>query len=233
MADINDVYVWNTSDATKINLVMTISPADNGQRTFGPTVQYVFHLTRHAAFPASAAAHAMGQESKIICTFTSNTAGQCWVVNPAGAVVDYVSGDLSGDTGRVSASGKFRVFAGRRSDPFFFNLNGFITARTRAEIACSGTATPGDCPGVLTAISDAAGCPALDASTSSGLVNALGTAQDCSAALTFCAPFCPTNDIDCFDDKNVMAIVVQVDKSEIVTDTQKIVGVWGSTHMGQ
>jgi hypothetical protein len=60
---------------------------------------------------------------------------------------------------------------------------------------------------------DMAGCPAIP--DGSGLRNTLATGSD-SFATT-----------------NVMAIVVQIDKSLVNVDTNKIVGVWGSTHVGQ
>jgi hypothetical protein len=44
---------------------------------------------------------------------------------------------------------------------------------------------------------------------------------------------CPASQRDCFQDYNVMAIVVQLDKTLIVDDTKKLLGVWGSTHGAQ
>src|SRR5437762_1468794 len=79
-----------------------------------------------------------GMESKIICKFADDTHGECWLINPSNTVIDYVTGDLSGPNGRISASGKFRAFAGRRSDPFFFNLGGARAAITAAESVCGG-----------------------------------------------------------------------------------------------
>jgi hypothetical protein len=100
MADINDVYAWMTSDAARVNLALTVSPADPGTNHFNDSVQYVFHVQSHAGFQTA------GVETKIICTFQSDTNGQCWVVDPEGRVIDYVSGDLSETTGRESKSGK-------------------------------------------------------------------------------------------------------------------------------
>ena len=51
MGDINDVYAWMSADGGKVNLVMTVSPADPGDRTFGPSVQYVFHVTSKTGMP--------------------------------------------------------------------------------------------------------------------------------------------------------------------------------------
>src|SRR4051794_3612256 len=134
LADIGDVYAWNTSDATKVNLVMTVSPGDSTTRHFDNTVQYVFHVNSYAnvtTFPAS-----NPTETKVICTFENDTSIQCWV----GGDKDYVTGDPSNTAGLTSADGKLKVFAGRRSDPFFFNLNGFKDAVATVE-AVSGTIT--------------------------------------------------------------------------------------------
>jgi hypothetical protein len=220
MADINDVYAW--MDGTKMNLAMTVSPFDDGTRSFGASVQYVFHLTRHAGFPATPTLLAMGEESKVVCTFTSNTEGQCWVIDPSGKTVDYVGGDFSATTGKASASGKVTAFAGRRSDPFFFNLAGFLTARGMVNAACMNS---GDCPGVLP--KDAAGCPTIGAATVGAIRAELSETQTAAVAP------CPANQADCFANANVMAIVVQLDSALIVNDTKKLLGVWGSTHAGQ
>jgi len=224
MADINDVYAWNTSDGMKVNLAMTVSPFDNGMRNFGPSVQYVFHLTRNAALPLTAQQLLMGEESKIICTFTSNTAGECWVVDPSGAALDYAKGDFSAVAGKASAKGTFTVFAGRRSDPFFFNFAGFARAVGQFEQACGGT-----CPGgAIAATLDAAGCPAgLPPSMVQPIAARLSETQT-----TMIGP-CPANQKDCFANANVMAIVIQIDKTQLATDEKKYLGVWASTHAGQ
>lgn len=209
MADINDVYAWMTGDAAKVNLALTVSPADDGTRSFGTSVQYVFHVYSRPGFLMS------GLESKVICTFTSNTAGKCWVVNADNKVVDYVEGDLSGAAGKPSNSGKFRVFAGRRSDPFFFNLSGFRTAvRTVKQAA-------------LTQF-NAAGCPTFTTGTTPATLRTQLQAMPTSS--TDNGP-CGTTNKDCFIDFNVMAIVVQVDKDLVLNGTNKLLTVWASTHM--
>ncbi|HEY5945824.1 MAG TPA: DUF4331 family protein [Kofleriaceae bacterium] len=220
MADINDVYTWMTTDTSKINLAMTVSPGDDGMHEFGAAVQYVFHLTRYVKIPLPKVEEiGPGQESKIVCTFASATSGQCWVVDPAGKVVEYVKGDFSSAAGATSMDGKLKVFAGRRSDPFFFNLGGFARAVGAAITACGGS-----CPGG-TVVPDAGGCPQLPPTTVKGVLSVhLSEKQTTSVA------GCPANEFDCFINANVMALVVQVDTTLIATDTQKTLGVWGSTH---
>lgn len=218
MADIADVYAWNTADATKVNLAMTFSPEDDGTRTFGPSVAYALHVTSHPAFGMA------GMESKIICTFTSDTAGKCWLVDPNGKTKDYVEGDLSAAAGRVSASGKFRVFAGRRSDPFFFNLGGVASA---IGYALANVCMSASCPGI--AQKDLAGCPSMTYIQGNTIQTLIKTKPSTNLAATPCDD---TANIDCFIGFNVMAIVIQIDKGELLQGTDKIISVWGSTHTG-
>jgi hypothetical protein len=227
MADINDVYGWMTSDGAKINLAMTVAPNAGMDDNFGTSVQYVFHLTRYefngaADFPIMQAQIAAGVETRVICTFASNTDGKCWVVDSANKVLDYVAGDFS-MAGQTSESGKLRVFAGRRSDPFFFNLSGFKRALAAFIPNCTG----GDCPAGLNL--NAAGCPDTDAATAGALRGLVGATPTTAAQ----AMGCPQNEPDCFKNANVMAIVVQIDKTLVVDDTKKLLSVWGSTHAGQ
>lgn len=212
MADINDVYAWMTTDGASINLAMTVSPFDPGNRAFGPTILYAFHLTSRTGFGMA------GTESKIICKFADNTHGECWVVDPSGTTIDYVNGDLSGPVGRVSRSGKFRVFAGLRSDPFFFNFGGFIEAIKTAAPALPSLAR------------DAAGCPQVDKATAGFLRNEIGSAPTMDEGP---GGVCKMGELDCFAGANVMAIVVQIDKTELMNGTDKLLSVWGSTNMAQ
>lgn len=205
MADLNDVYAWMTSDAAKVNLAITMTPNAPSTAAFGPAIQYVVHVEQHPQFGAA------GTESKIICTFINNTSGQCWVVDEDGTTVDYVTGDFSATAGKASSSGKVRVFAGRRSDPFFFNLSGFLAAKEAVNSA--GLTLP------------ATGCPALaDATTPTALRAALKATPGSAVGP------CPAGVKDCFASFNTMAIVIQVDKDLVVDDPNKIVSVWASTH---
>jgi Domain of unknown function (DUF4331) len=211
MADINDVYTWNTADGAQVNLAMTVSPGDDGTRHFGPSVQYVFHVSSHPGADNMHAFNTPGTESKVICTFTSDTAGECWVVLGS-SVKDYVKGDFSSTSGVTSADGKLKVFAGHRADPFFFNLAGFHVAQHGVEAA-------GPLP------VNTAGCPTLPFAAAQGLRTALKTVQPTDPD-SLCAP----GQADCFLHFNVMAIVLQVDKTLLVQNTDKLLSVWGSSH---
>jgi hypothetical protein len=209
LADINDVYAWMTPDALKLNLVMTISPADNGTRHFGPGVQYVFHVTSKSGLGIG---QPDGTETKIICVFQSDVSGACWIGDSP--TKDYVEGDPSQISGQTSFSGKVHMFAGRRSDPFFFNLQGFRDAVTAAK-AAAGTLTL-----------DAAGCP----TNADAAALRLKLQEGAQAAAT--AP-CATDHADCFKHLKVQAIALQLDTSLVLDAGHTTVAVWGSTHMGQ
>ena len=209
MADINDVYTW--MDGERLTLAMSISPVDEQARAFGPGVQYVFHVHSKAGIGVFEAG--TGIETRVICTFQSNTSAQCWVVDAGGQVRDYLTGDPSDPAGLTSASGAVRLFAGRRSDPRFFNLQGFRAAVT----AIRG----------VTQTRDAAGCPSnLSNGTVQNVVAQLGAANPMSE------PPCPANQRDCFLDLNVRVVVVQLDKSLVNAAPNHTVGVWASTHAG-
>lgn len=209
LADITDVYAWNTNDAMKVNLVMAVSPGDPGTRHFGPGVQYVFHVSSTATIVTPVS---MRTETKVICTFADDTHVQCWVGDK-----DYVTGDATGSAGLTSADGKLKVWTGRRADPFFFNLNGFKDTVATVE-AVAGTGT---------LMTDGAGCPTIDANTG-GVLRAKLTEGPQGAATH--AP-CSGSSSNCFQDLDVLAIVVQVDKTLLNEGTNKVLAVWGSTHM--
>lgn len=213
MGDINDVYAWMSADGSKVNLVMTVSPADPGGRSFGPGVQYAFHVTSKVGLPEDVVAKpASGVTTNVICTFPALATAQCWVSGAAGTK-DYVSGDASNTAGTTSSSGKLRLFAGRRSDPFFFNLQGFRAGAAQLNTFRGSVATNG------------AKCPAITTVNAGTVRTTLATTQ------TTATTPCPANQADCFANLNVMALVVQVDKSLLNASGNTILSVWGSTHM--
>jgi len=194
-ADITDVFAWMSPDAQRVflgmNLIRNATPASR----FSNSVQYVFHTTSRPRFGAPSS-----PEVTLICTFDQAQIIQCWAGND-----DYVTGDASTTNGIVSDDGKFRVFAGLRNDPFFFNLAGFReTSRMVASAAASLQFDP-------------AGCPRLDAATSTALVTQLRTAPGGGPA------------VNNFDKFNVLAIVIDIDKS-ILTKNGPILSFWGSTN---
>lgn len=190
-ADITDVFAWTSNGGAKVNLAFNVVAA-----AFSDRVQYVLHVESSAGFGMA------GTAMNIICTFDAAQRVSCWAGN------EYVTGDASAAQGIASGSGALRVFAGRRDDPFYFNLNGF-----GATIAIVKGAAPS-----LTF--DPAGCPALDAATSAALVAQLRTKSDGTPG---------RND---FMGLDVSTLLVQVDKA-LVTSGGSTLAVWASTHAAQ
>jgi len=194
-ADINDVFAWMDPGGQKVNLALTFHPAAAAGVKPSDAVLYVFHLNSKQTFTATTST-----EFQIICGFDAQQTISCW----AGAD-EYVTGKADAAAGLTSKSGKLKVFAGMRNDPFFFNASGFGATVGMVKAAASSLQF------------DPAGCPRLDAQTSSALVTQLKKSQGGGA---------PT---DFFAGTNTLAIVVQVDKS-LVTPGGPIMGVWASTH---
>lgn len=196
LADITDVYAWMTD--SNLNLVMDVSPFDDGMHSFDPSVQYVFHLTSKAKVGATTAGDA---ETKVILRFESNHSVQCWVTDASGATTkNFVSGDPSTTAGITSKDHRLKVFAGPRSDPAFFNTAGFTSGATEL--------------GKNLMPVDAAGCPTIAATEASSILSMLTTGSDAFATA------------------NIMAIVVQIDKSFAAVAPSTTVAVWASTHTG-
>jgi hypothetical protein len=183
-------------DAAKVIFAMTVFPAAPAGAKFSDTVEYVIHTQSGAKFGATTS------DLNIICTFDVAQKASCW----AGAD-EYVTGDASQQTGLTSASGKFKVFAGLRADPFFFNLGGFKHTVSTIKTTVAG--------GGLTF--DDAGCPLLQVGVDTALQAQLSTSEDGGAPEDF------------FKKLNGLAIVVEADKS-LVTKGGGVISVWGSTH---
>ena len=194
-ADITDLFAWTAPDGQHLNLVMDVFPAATTASKFSNTVQYVFHTASTTAFGAAATS-----TEDIVCTFDAAQTISCW------AGTEYVNGNANVEAGLPSASGKLRVFAGLREDPFFFNLAGFKNVVATVQGAASSLTF------------DAAGCPAISSPTSAALLNIL------THGSTSTAPA-----VDFFSGFNVLAIVLQVDLS-IVNKGGPVVSVWGSTN---
>jgi hypothetical protein len=174
--DILDLFAWMDSDAGNVNLALTVNPFNDGSGTFSRTGQYVFHVNSSAGFGMAAT------ETLVVATFDANDEVSVWVGDGTTAT-DYVSGDASATAGLVSTSGDVRVYAGVRNDPFFFDLNGFVTA-------------VGTVRGALGALSyDTDGCPLLEEATANTLRGQLAGADDS------------------LDGADVSALVIQIDKS--------------------
>lgn len=197
--DITDVYTWAQND--KLVLVMNVNAVAAADAKFSDALHYAFHLESAAMFGTA------GTKKDVVCEFDATQTIQCWVGDPAGKVDDSVTGDASASAGITSSSGKVKVFAGLRADPFYFNLGGFLDT-----VATVKSAAP-------TLTFDGADCPQLDANTATLLIGMLqGTNMGMGAAENFFAPL------------NVLSIVMELDKS-LVAGGGDTVSVWASTHM--
>jgi hypothetical protein len=193
-ADINDLYSW--MDGTNAVFALTVFPAAPAGALFSDKVQYVIHTTSSASFGAAET------NKDIICTFAGTAAPQtisCWL----GATDEFATGNADTATGVASADNKFKVFAGLRKDPFFFNLDGFKDTVSTVK-------------GAAPSLDFDAGCPLLDQPTSDLLVNKLSTIDGGPA-------------VDFFKDLNTLAIVISVDKT-LITSGGPIVSSWAATH---
>lgn len=117
--DINDVYVFRGADASRTVLVMTVNPAVNllGPATFAASAEYALNVDTNGDAVADTA---------YITTFGDPDANgvQHYVVKRGGAMM--ASGFTDDAKGRSQSRNGVRAFAGVRSDPFFFDLLGFL-----------------------------------------------------------------------------------------------------------
>ena len=201
--DITDVFSW--MDGSNVVLIMDVNPAATNASKFSNAALYTFHTSSTAKYGMA------GTDTDIICQFDPTQKISCWV-RSGGSTTDYVNGDASTTAGIKSASGKLKVFAGLRDDPFFFNLDGFKDAVADVESPPITTLQP-----AFTL--DAAGCPTnVNAAMSTALVNDLkGTNHGAAAP------------VDHFAGNNVLSIVLSVDKS-LLTTGGPIMSVWASTN---
>lgn len=181
-ADITDIYAW-MQDSNRINLVMNVFPLASETSRFSNSVSYVFHIRSLAAYGQA------NQRSTVICEFDVNQNLTCEVngfelVNSVNA---------SSPSGVQSSVAGFKVFAGLRNDPFFFDANNFNTVRATVRDAASSLSF------------DEAGCPTLDDATKSVLVSSLTGSGGLEGSNV------PAKDF--FTGLNTLSLVIQADKN--------------------
>lgn len=222
-SDITDVYSWMSTDGSKVYLALDIQGANTGATTstkFSDAVQYVIHVN-------SSAGYGMPQTSdSIICKFDAGTPQtfQCWGPGATGAATEYVKDTVGNTAGKASTSGKMKIFAGVRDDPFFFNIRGFLAAGTAVHNAAIKT-------GAGALMFNNAKCPTIDSTTSGVLATALTKDGGTGAGAddfgkngnSLLPPGGGTTN------GNILAIVVAIDKS-LVTAGGSMLSVWASTN---
>jgi hypothetical protein len=200
LGDIQSVYAWMTPDATSINLVMTVSPFDDGTLGFSPDFQYVFHIAPHKALdltpepiPPSEDEEPKPSEIDIICQFPRKNEIQCWVGS------FYVHGNPSTTSGLTKNNDtRVRIYAGRRSDPFFFNEAGF-EAGLRPYAPAGGPSQ----------------CPAISPAASQAIQTQLGS---------------PANNDRFADTNVLALVISVEKRMLNITSRAALLSVWGSTH---
>jgi hypothetical protein len=117
--DINDVYAFRGSDASRTALALTVNPAINllGPTTYQPGAEYTLNIDTGMDAVA---------DTRITTTFGDPDARgiQHYTVKQDGRAL--ASGFTDGAKGKEQARSGVDAFAGMRSDPFFFDLLGFI-----------------------------------------------------------------------------------------------------------
>jgi hypothetical protein len=128
--DINDVYVFQGSNPSRTVLAMTTNPAVNvpavqPMPAYGTNVRYILNFDRNGdavqdlAYVLRFGAPAPdGSQTYRLTRYTGSNA------RSLAEGVSWGSGSTGG-SGVGSARDGVRIFAGRRSDPFFFDLTGF------------------------------------------------------------------------------------------------------------
>lgn len=196
--DINDVFAFTEGD--QLILAMTVFPIADGDSRFSDTVQYVLNLDSGSTFGETT------EGKKILCTFNAAQMASCYLGTPGETAEEWVSGDVGVEGGLASESGRFKVFAGLRADPFFFNFDGYKDAVSYV-VNAAGTLTY-----------DLANCPNVNASQSTTIVDMLQSTEQGAA---------PAEDF--FLTLNTLAIVVSIDTS-LLNPELPLVSVWASTH---
>jgi hypothetical protein len=114
--DLNDLYVFEAASGDRTVLALTVNPAINllGESTFRPDVNYAFHIDTNGDARADVIYN-------VVFGTPNRRGAQGYVVRSGGRELAW--GTTAGSAGMHNG---VRSFAGPRSDPFFFDLLGFI-----------------------------------------------------------------------------------------------------------
>ena len=148
--DINDVYVFRAPDnANRTVIAMTVNPAINlFGGTFGRNVRYVFNIDRNGdnrADLAYVARFSRAEADNDSPFLEQDYRIKKYTGSDARSLEDGVT-VAWGETneGNATTKNSLKAWAGVRSDPFFFDLTGFIGTTTFLK---TGTAVGGDALG--------------------------------------------------------------------------------------
>jgi hypothetical protein len=191
-ADVADVYAWTAPEGRRLNLVMTVVGHSLSDR-----LSYTFHIDSGPTFGRTNAS------TTIVCRFPAPNMADCRL-----GTVDQARGDVSNPQGLEGRHHRFRVFEGRRDDPFYNNVKGSLGAYGAAATAVKAGA-----------LVDAGGCPHLDETAAASVAYQWrhtdgGPAQNLLANWT------------------ASAIVIQIDLA-VVAKGGPILAIWGATASGE
>jgi hypothetical protein len=125
--DINDVYVFEGANASRTVLAMTTNPAINlFGGSFGTNVRYAINIDRNGDAKQDlayvwrfGAPNGAGAQSYTVTRYTgANSRSYATGVR--------IGSGSTGGSGIGTAKDGAKIFAGVRSDPFFFDLLGFV-----------------------------------------------------------------------------------------------------------
>jgi hypothetical protein len=120
--DIADVYAFMSPNAAALNhavLVQTVFPVAGSTSKFSDKIDYVFKV-RQVTNPSPLTLDPTPLDIK--CNFTNGTPQTVTCTAPGGIAAKTVT---VGDVGTCGAADDICVYAGLRSDPFFFDLQAF------------------------------------------------------------------------------------------------------------
>ncbi|HMB59909.1 MAG TPA: DUF4331 family protein [Xanthomonadales bacterium] len=110
-ADINDTYAFiNPNNPDELILALTVNPIANEATRFSDAVEYRFNVTNSEGTSSINCSFSRPDELFLSQDVSCNAPG---------------GREVSGALNQVNLGGDFRVFAGLRDDPFFFDLAAF------------------------------------------------------------------------------------------------------------
>ncbi len=130
-ADITDVFAFTSPEnPTHVILAMTVTPYASTTSTFSSAVDYVFRIRRVTA-PSPLTLDDTPLD--VTCEFDSSMPQKVACTAPGGLSVQ-----TSVDDTTSNADGGMRVFAGRRSDPAFFDRQGALATLANGQAQFTG-----------------------------------------------------------------------------------------------
>jgi hypothetical protein len=198
-ADLAFLYAWPAARGATLNVALGIHPNADDKATFADDLAYVVHLSPRRPVQDSSSENGLD----VICTFDPLQNVTCW----AGS--EFLTGDARSTSGIRSNGGRLRVFTGLRADPSVWNKGGYLATVKSIHDGIFG--------GQLSISFDGAGCPQLPPGIGTLVLVGLNLG--------------PTGDLAAndFDQQNVLAIAMELDRSLVGTDGD-VIGVWASTH---